>query len=91
MARNVVRAAYVFAAVVVCPLAAWNLAVGSANHGFGWRGFLVVLFGLPIVGALLAAALLRRRRSEAALAAVGAVVATFVLLVALALVTLSSR
>jgi cytochrome bd-type quinol oxidase subunit 2 len=91
MARNAARAAYVFAAVVVCPLAAWSLAVGTANDGSGWREFLLVLFGLPIVGALLAAALLRRRRREAALGAAGAVAATFVLVVALVFVTLSSR
>ena len=91
MSRYVARVVYVFAAIVVCPLIAWNLAVGATNHGLGWRGFLVALLGLPIVGASLAALLLRRRRREAAFGAAGALVATLALVVALVFVTLSAR
>src|SRR5512133_1791355 len=62
MSRYVVRWVYILLAVVVCPLLAWHLAVDATNHGFGARGFFIMLLGLPVIGALLAATLLRRRR-----------------------------
>ena len=88
---RIVRAVYIFVAVVVCPLLAWNLAVDATNRGFGWRGFFILLLGVPAIGAVLAAVLFRRRRREAAFGAIGAVLATFVLVVVLVFVTLSSR
>lgn len=91
MTRQLVRGVYIALVVVVCPLLAWNLAVEATNRGFGWRGFLVLLLGVPVIGALLLAAVLRRRRREATFGAVGAVLATVILVVALAIVTLSSR
>jgi hypothetical protein len=89
--RHVVRGLYVFVAVVVCPLLAWNLAVDATNRGFGWHGFLFALLLVPLIGAALAAVLLRRGRREATFGAVGAVLATFVRVVVLVFVTLSSR
>ena len=91
MTRQLVRGLYVVVAVVVCPLLGWNLAVQATNRGFGWRGFVILLLAVPVIGAVLAAAALRRRRGEVTVGAVGAVVATFVLVVALVFVTLSSR
>jgi hypothetical protein len=91
MTRQLVRGVYIALVVVVCPLLAWNLAVEATNRGFGWRGFLVLLLGVPVIGALLLAAVLRRRRREATFGAVGAVLATVILVVALVIVTLSSR
>jgi hypothetical protein len=88
---RVVRGVYVFVAVVVCPLVAWNLAVDATNHGFGWRGFLTLLVGLPVIGALIAAVVLRRRPREATFGAIGAVTATLILVVTLVFVTLSSH
>ena len=89
--RHLVRGFYIFVAVVVCPLLAWNLAVDATNRGLGWRGFFIALLGLPVLGAVLAAALLRRRRREATFGAIGALTATLVLVVVLVFVTLSSR
>jgi cytochrome bd-type quinol oxidase subunit 2 len=89
--RHIVRGVYVVVAVVVCPLLAWNLAVEATNRGFGWRGFVTLLLAVPVIGAVLAAAALRRRRREATLGAIGAVMATLMLFVALIFVTLSSR
>src|SRR5919201_5349157 len=91
VSRHVVRGVYIFVAVVVCPLLAWNLAVAATNRGFGWGGFFILLLGVPLIGAVLAAVLLRRRRREATFGAIGAVAATFVLFVVLVFVTLSSR
>ncbi len=91
MTRHVVRGVYIVVVVVVCPLLAWDLAVDATNRGFGWRGFFILLLGLPVVGAVLAAVVLRRRRREATFGAIGAVLATFVLVVVLIFVTLSSR
>jgi len=91
MTRQLVRGVYIALVVVVCPLLAWNLAVEATNRGFGWRGFLVLLLGVPVIGALLLAAVLRRRRREATFGAVGAVLATVILVVALVIVTLSAR
>ena len=91
MTRHLVRGFYIFVAVVVCPLLAWNLAVDATNRGLGWRGFFTLLFGLPILGAVLGAALLRRRRREATFGAIGALAATLVLVVVIVFVTLSSR
>jgi uncharacterized membrane protein len=91
MSRYVARWVYILVAVVVCPLLAWHLAVDATNHGFGSRGFFIMLLGLPVIGALLAANLLRRRRREATFGAVGAVAATLALFVVLVFVTLSSR
>jgi hypothetical protein len=91
MSRHAVRALYVVLVVVVLPLVAWNLAVGAANHGSGGGAFFAVLLGLPVAGALLAAALLRRRGREAALGIVGAVAATLVLVVVLVFIALSAR
>jgi hypothetical protein len=78
-------------AVVVCPLLAWNLAVEATNRGFGWRGFVIPLLAVPVIGAILAAAVLRRRGREATFGAAGAVLATLILVVVLVFVTLSSR
>ena len=89
--RHLVRGFYIFVAVVVCPLLAWNLAVDATNRGLGWRGFFIALLGLPVLGAVLAAALLGRRRREATFGAIGALTATLVLVVVLVFVTLSSR
>ena len=89
--RHVVRGVYIVIALVVCPLLAWDLAVDATNRGFGWRGFLILLLGLPVIGAVLAAVLLRRRRREATFGAIGAIIATLVLVVILVFVTLSSR
>ena len=89
--RHVVRGVYIVIALVVCPLLAWDLAVDATNRGFGWRGFLILLLGLPVIGAVLAAVLLRRRRREATFGAIGAIIATLVLVVILIFVTLSSR
>jgi hypothetical protein len=83
VSRHLLRGFYIFAAAVVCPLLAVNLAIDSTRHGFGWRGFFAVLLGVPLLGAALAAALLRRRRGEATIGAFGAVVATVVLAVVL--------
>jgi hypothetical protein len=83
------RRVYVGLAVVGCPLLAWHLAVDATNRGYGANGFFVVLLGLPVVGAVLAAMLLRRSRREAALGAAGAVAATVVLVVVVVFVTLS--
>jgi hypothetical protein len=88
---RVVRGLYIFVAVVVSPLIAWNLAVDATNRGFGLRGFLILLLGLPIGGALIAAVVLRRRPREATFGVIGAVTATLVLAVTLVFVTLSSR
>ena len=87
MIRHAVRGVYVVVAIVICPLLAWNLAVGAANRGFGWRGFFAVLLAVPTVGAILAAGLLGRKRREAAFGAVGAVAATVVLVIVLFFVT----
>jgi cytochrome bd-type quinol oxidase subunit 2 len=89
--RHVGRGVYVVVAVVACPLVAWNLAVEATNRGFGWRGFVTLLLAVPVIGAVLAAAALRRKRREATLGAIGAVIATFMLFVALIFATLSSR
>ena len=91
MIQRLVRGLYVVLAVVVCPLLAWNLAVEATNRGFGWRGFVIMLLAVPLVGAVLVAVALRRRRREAAFGAAGAVLATFALVVILVFVTLSSR
>ena len=91
MTRRPVRVVYIVVAVVLCPLLAWNLAVGATNRGFGSRGFVVVLLAVPVLGAVLGAAALRRRPREATLGAVGAVMATFALVVALIYIYLSSR
>ncbi|MFL5929047.1 MAG: hypothetical protein ACJ77E_19125 [Gaiellaceae bacterium] len=91
MSRHVVRGVYIFVAVVVCPLLAWHLAVDATNHGYGWRGFFILLLALPVIGAVLAAVLLRRKPREATFGAIGAVTATFFLVVVLVFVTLSSR
>jgi hypothetical protein len=91
MSRYVVRGVYIFVVAVVCPLLAWHLAVDGTNHGFGSRGFFIMLLGLPLIGALLAATLLRRRCREATFGALGAVTATLALFVVLVFVTLSSR
>ena len=91
MSRYVVRGVYLFVAVVVCPLLAWHLAVDATNHGFGSRGFFIMLLGVPVIGALLAATLLRRGRREARFGAVGAITATLALFVVLVFATLSSR
>jgi hypothetical protein len=91
VSRHVVRGVYIFVAFVVCPLLAWDLAVAATNRGFGWRGFFILLLGLPVIGAVLAAILLRRKPREATFGAIGAVAATFVLVVVLVFVALSSR
>jgi hypothetical protein len=91
VSRHVVRGVYIFVAVVVCPLLAWDLAVAATNRGYGWRGFVILLLGVPVVGAVFAAVLFRRRRRETAFGAIGAVTATLVLVVVLVFVTLSSR
>jgi hypothetical protein len=91
MNRHVVRGVYILVSVVVCPLLAWNLAVDASNRGFGWRGFLILLLGVPIIGAMLAAVVFRRKRREATLGAISGVTATFVLVVVLVFLTLSSR
>lgn len=85
------RGVYIFVAVVVCPLLAWYLAVDATNRGFGSRGFFIVLFGMPLIAAVLAAILLRRRRREATFGAVAALTATIALVFVLVFVTLSSR
>jgi ABC-type sugar transport system permease subunit len=87
--RHVVRGVYTVVAVVVCPLLAWNLAVATANHGFGWRGFLLVLLAVPVIGAVLTATLLRRRGREATFGAIGALPSTLLLVILLPFVTLS--
>ena len=89
MNRYLVRGFDIFVAAVVCPLLAWHLAVDATNHGAGARGFFVLLLGVPIAGALVAALLLRRRRHEATFGAIGAVAATLALVVVLVFVTLS--
>jgi hypothetical protein len=91
VSRHLARGAFVFLALVVCPLVAWHLAVDATDHGYGARGFFVALAGLPVVGALLAAALLRRRPREATFGIVGAVASTLILVVILVFVTLASR
>lgn len=91
MSRPVVRGVFMAVVVVVCPLLAWNLAVEATNRGFGWRGFFIVLLAVPVIGAVLTAAALRRRGREATLGAIGAVLATLILVVVLVFVTLSSR
>jgi hypothetical protein len=91
MRRYVERGVYILLAAVVCPLVAWDLAVGATNRGYGAKGFFALLLGIPIGGALLAAALLRRRRREAAFGAIGAVAATAALVVTLVFVGLSGR
>ncbi len=91
MRRNVIRGVYILVAVVVCPLLAWNLAVEATNRGFGWRGFVTLLLAVPVIGAVLAAVALHRRRREATIGAIGAVIATVMLFVALLFVSLSSR
>jgi len=87
MIRYAVRGVYVVAAVVLCPLLAWNLAVGAADRGFGWRGFFGALLAVPVVGAVVAAWLLGRRGREAAFGAIGAVTATLLLVIVLFVVT----
>jgi hypothetical protein len=52
---QIVRGVYIVFAVVVCPLLAWNLAVEATNRGLGWRGCVILLFGVPVIGAVLAA------------------------------------
>jgi hypothetical protein len=91
MSRYVVRGVYILVVVVMCPLLAWHLAVDATNHGFGSRGLFIMLLGLPVIGALLAATVLRRRRREATFGVTGAVTATLALFVVLVFVTLSSR
>jgi hypothetical protein len=73
-------AVYLLVVLLVCPLAAYSLAVDGLNHGLGWQGFLVVLFGLPVACAVLAARFLRIRRQGAAVGAIGAAFATFAFL-----------
>jgi hypothetical protein len=89
MGRSLARGAFILVAVVVCPLLAWDLAVGATNRGYGATGFFVLLLGIPLAGALLAAVVLRRRPREATFGAVGAVVATIVFVVALVFLWLS--
>ena len=91
MSRHIARGVYVFLVVVVCPLLAWNLAVGATNRGYGAGGFFALLLGVPLVGALTSAFVLRRRQREAAFGAAGAVAATFALVAVLVFVWLSSR
>jgi hypothetical protein len=91
MTQRIVRGVYIVFAVVVCPLLAWNLAVEATNRGFGWRGFVILLLTVPVIGVALVAAVLRRRRREAAFGAAGALLATFLLVLVLVFVTLSSR
>jgi hypothetical protein len=89
--RQIVRGVFLAFAVVVCPLLAWNLAVGAANRGVGWYSFVGLLLAVPVVGAVLVAVVLRRSGREATAGPAGAVVATFVIVVALIFVALSSR
>jgi hypothetical protein len=91
MSSNIARALYVFLVAVVCPLLAWNLAVGATNRGYGAGAFFALLLGVPLAGALASAFVLRRRGREAAFGAAGAVVATLALVAVLVFVWLSSR
>jgi hypothetical protein len=74
-----VRGLYIAVVVVVCPLLAYRLAVGAADRGLGWTGFLAALFGVPAAAALVAGCLFRLRGRGAAAGAIGAVATTFVL------------
>jgi cytochrome bd-type quinol oxidase subunit 2 len=91
MTQRIVRGVYIVFAVVVCPLLAWNLAVEATNRGYGWRGFVILLLTVPLIVVALVAAVLRRRRREATFGAAGALLATFLLVLVLVFVTLSSR
>ena len=91
MSRHVARGAYIVAAVLVCPLLAWHLAVDATNRGLGTGVFLVLLLGVPVSGVLLAALLLRRRRREATFGVIASVAATSGLVAALVLFALSFR
>jgi hypothetical protein len=83
--------AYLVVAVVICPLVGYRLAVAGTRHGFGWGGFLLVLFGVPVIVAAITAVALRRSRRSATLGAAAAVAATMTLLVVVVFVALSTR
>ncbi len=85
------RTVYVVIVFVACPLLAYRLAVAGIHYGLGWRGFLLVLLGLPAAAAVLAAALLRVSRRGAAFGIAGAVTATITLVVVLVFLTLAGR
>jgi len=91
VSRRFARAVYLVTALVVCPLVGYRVAVAGIRYGLDWRGFLLVLLGLPAVLAVLAAALLRVRRRGAAVGVVGAVTATIALVVALVILYLAGR
>ncbi len=85
------RVVYVVIVLVVCPLLAYRVAVAGIGHGLDGRGFFLVLLGLPVVAAVLAAALLRVSKRGAAVGVTGAVTATVTLVVVLVFVTLAAR
>jgi hypothetical protein len=80
----------IFLVVVLfgCPLGAYWIAVDGLHYGLGWRGFLLVLFAVPVAGALLAGRLLRLGPRGRAAGAISALAATFVLAFAAFLIAL---
>lgn len=91
VSSRIARSLYLVIAFVVCPLLAYRVAVAGIRYGLDGRGFLLVLFGLPPVAAVLGAVLLRVSKRRAAVGVAGAVTATIVLVVVLVFLTLSAR
>lgn len=91
MRRRLALVVYPVVALVVGPLVGYRLAVAGTTHGLGWVGFLLVLFGVPVVVALGVGVALRRSRRGATLGVAGAVAATVTLFVAVVFVALSTH
>jgi hypothetical protein len=91
VSRHLVRAVYLVTTLVVGPLVAYWVAVAGIRYGLDWRGFALVLLGLPAALAVLAAGLLRVGKRGAAVGVAGAVTATISLVVALVFVYLAAR
>ena len=87
----ITRTAYVVIVLVVGPLVAYWIAVAGTSHGLDGWGFIAVLFGLPVVFALLAGALLRVGPRGASAGAIGAAVATVAFVIVLVFVALETR
>jgi len=91
MSRYLTVGFYLLLVLVVGPLAAYWLAVAAGERGAGVRGFLLVLFGLPVVFGAVGGLALRRSRRTVTTGVATAVAATFLLLAVLVYLTLEAR
>ena len=91
MSRYLAGVLYLLLVLVIGPLAAYWLAVAAGERGAGVRGFLLLLFGLPVVFGAIGGLVLGRSRRTVTTGAVTSVTAAFVLLAVLVYVTLEAR